>query len=49
MTKDPGGAKQVNKATETLNDLMTYQEVMLRKDAAYWKRACAEKLEKFVR
>jgi len=47
--KTPGGAEQVNKAVETLNNPTTYQEAMSRRDAVHWKRACAEELEEFVR
>ena len=32
-----------------MTDPTSYQDVMSRADAIYWKRACAKELEEFVR
>jgi len=47
--KTPGGAKQVNKAAKTLNNLTIYQEVMSRGNTVHWKRTCTEELKEFMR
>jgi len=47
--KSSGDPNETENSALTMTDPTSYQDIMSRVDAIYWKRACAEELEEFVR
>ena len=47
--KSSGDPNETENSALTITDPISYQDAMSRADAIYWKRACAEELEEFVR
>jgi len=47
--KVPGESEEPQNTALVIKDPVTYEEAMSRNDAVYWKKACAEELEAFVK
>jgi len=47
--KVPGESEEPQNTVLVMKDLVTYEEAMSRNDTVYWKKACVEKLETFVK
>ena len=47
--KVPGESEEPQSTALVMKDPVTYEEAMSRNDAVYWKKACAEELEAFVK
>jgi len=45
----PGESEEPQSTALVMKDPVTYEEAMSRNDAVYWKKACAEELEAFVK
>jgi len=45
----PGESEEPQNTTLVMKDPVTYEEAMSRNDAVYWKKACIEELEAFVK
>ena len=47
--KVPRGSKEPQNTALVMKDPVTYEEAMSRNNAVYWKKACTEELEAFVK
>ena len=47
--KVSGESEEPQNTALVIKDPVTYDEAMSRNDVVYWKKACAEKLEAFVK
>jgi len=47
--KVPGEFKEPQNIVLMIKDQVIYEKAMLRSNAIYWKKACAEELEEFIR
>jgi len=47
--KVPGKSKEPQNTALVIKDLVTYEEAISKNDAVYWKKACTEELEVFVK
>jgi len=45
----PRGSKEPQNTALVMKDPVTYEEAMSRNNAVYWKKACTEELEAFVK
>jgi len=47
--KVPGELEEPQNTALVMKDPVTYEEAMSRNDVVYWKKACAKKLEAFIK
>ena len=47
--KVPGESEEPQNTALVMKDLVVYKEAMSKNDAVYWKKACVEELEAFIK